>query len=216
MLISDKKNFIFVHIYKTAGSSITRLLGPHVEERYRAKVPLIEGDGWQETWHYRCRQHAKLEELRTDPAWQGRDLTKYRICTVVRNPYTWALSVWNDFYRREADAPLWFTTLYPSRTFLEYCRVIQAAARGLAPEIWGSSPQLSFIADLELKPTFVARFERLSQDVRNMLEFLDIAFDGMPHDIYNNPDERSDVLTFFNEESLSIIKALLAKRNDLA
>src|SRR3974390_1974627 len=127
MLISDAKNFIFVHIYKTGGSTITKLIGPYVDERYRASVPRFDGDGWQGTWHYRGQQHAKLETLRSDPEWRDRNLTKYRICTVVRNPYTWALSVWNDFYRKESDAPPWFKTLYPSRGFVEYCRMIKAA-----------------------------------------------------------------------------------------
>src|SRR6266700_1778444 len=49
MLISDHKKFVFVHIYKTGGSSITRLLGPHVDDRYRAPVTRVEGDGWQGT-----------------------------------------------------------------------------------------------------------------------------------------------------------------------
>ena len=64
MLISDHKHFIFVHIYKTGGSSITRLLGPHVDERYRAQVTRVEGDGWQGTWHYRGQQHAELQQRR--------------------------------------------------------------------------------------------------------------------------------------------------------
>jgi sulfotransferase famil protein len=197
MLISDKKRFIFVHIYKTAGSSITRLLGPYIDEHYRAKVPRVEGAGWQGTWHYSGRQHAKLEQLRVDPAWKGRDLTQYRICTVVRNPYTWALSVWNDFYRSESEFP-------------EFCRLIKGASRGLNPSMWGSYSQLSFIADPELKPAFIARFEHLKEDVRSMLELLDIPFTEMPHEIWNNPNERSDALAFYNDEAQSTINDMFA------
>jgi len=210
MLISDQKKFIFVHIYKTGGSSITKLLGPYVDACYRAETTRLDGSGWQGTWHYRGRQHAKLGELRTDPTWKGRDLTNYRICTVVRNPYTWALSVWNDFYRSNSDAPGWFTTLYPARQFLDYCRLIKAASIGLNPTIWGSSSQLSFIDDTEAKAAFIARFERLNEDTTSMLKMLDIPPGEMPHDIWNNPNERSNALLFYNEEALSIINETFA------
>jgi hypothetical protein len=210
MLISDQKQFIFVHIYKTGGSSLTRLLGPYVEEQYRAKVPRLEGAGWQGTWHYSGRQHAKLATLRSDPAWIAADLSQYRLCTIVRNPYTWVLSVWNDFYRREIDAPPWFTALFPARQFLDFCRLIRAARMGLNPAIWGCSPQQSFIADPEVTPAFVARFERLSEDIGNMLELLDIPYTEIPHEIRNHPEERSYARAFYDRESLSIINELFA------
>jgi hypothetical protein len=209
MLISDQKSFIFVHIYKTGGSSLTRLLGPYVEESYRNPVTRTEGDGWQGTWHYRGRQHDMLSALRTDPAWrENPDLSRFRICTVVRNPYSWALSVWNDFYRRAEDAPDWFNFLFPKRTFHDFCRAMKAASLGLNPAVWGSYPQLNFIADAQLRPAFVARFERLGADVRRLLDLLDIPFSEMPHEIPNCPDERIEPMSFYDDESLAIVNAL--------
>jgi hypothetical protein len=210
MLISDSKKFIFVHIYKTGGSSLTRLLGPYVEERYRSANPRLEGLGWQGTWHYRGRQHARLSTLTSDPLWTDADLAQYRICTVVRNPYTWALSVWNDFYRAEADAPPWFSASYPTRQFIEFCRAMKAARLRHDPEIWGSYPQSSFISDAGLAPAFIGRFEHLTEDIARMLEFLDIPNSEVPHETSNNPAERSNPFAFYDAESLSIVNELFA------
>ena len=118
MLISKEKHFIFVHVYKTGGSSLTRLLAPYVEERFRMKEVRTEGPGWQGTWHYRGRQHAWFESLLEDEFFQSENLFDYRVFAIVRNPYSWALSVWNDFYRREEDAPEWFKDQFPERTNL--------------------------------------------------------------------------------------------------
>lgn len=215
MLISDRKTFIFVHIYKTGGSSVTRLLGPYVDRRYRAPVTRVEGDGWQGTWHYGGRQHARLHELRADPLWTERDMTTYRICTIVRNPYTWALSVWNDFYRTESGGPQpWFSTLYPSRTFQEYCRFIRAAALGLNPNVWGSHSQRSFIADPELRPAFVGRFERLQEDVAAMMRLLELPVQPLPHECVSDPGERADIWSFYDDECLATINEIFSEDFD--
>jgi hypothetical protein len=210
MLISDQKEFIFVHIYKTGGSSLTRLLGHYVDEKYRSPVAHADGLGWQKTWHYGQVQHAPLSMLRDSPEWRDRDISRYRICTTVRNPYSWVLSIWNNFYRFQESAPAWFSYLCPDRTFLDFCRMMNAGSMGMNRRMRGNTSQSSFIDDPELKPFFIARFERLEDDVRQMLSLLDIPAAELPHRVRHNPEERSDPLSFYNPESLAIVNKIFA------
>ena len=43
-----------------------------------------------------------------------------------------------------------------------------------------------------------------------MLNLLDIEFTETPHEIWNSPDERSNVLSFYTGESLSIVNEMFA------
>ncbi|MCB1434457.1 MAG: sulfotransferase family 2 domain-containing protein [Alphaproteobacteria bacterium] len=215
MLISDSKRFIFVHIFKTAGSSLTRLLGPYVDEAHRSAVTRTEGPGWQGTWHYRGKQHAPLKALRTDARWKDRDLAPYRVCTIVRNPYSWSLAVWNDFYRREEDAPDWFNERHPGRSFPDFCRAMMAARRDGQEAVWGSFAQSDFIADPVLRPAFIARFETLGDDIPRLLSFLDIPGADLPHENASDPDARADVFSFYDGETLAIVNELFASDFDM-
>ncbi|MEO1466465.1 MAG: hypothetical protein AAFR89_09635, partial [Cyanobacteria bacterium J06633_1] len=51
MIIADSKKLLFVHIYKTGGSSITSLLAPYISEEFRHKNP--------QTWNVVGDQSAK-------------------------------------------------------------------------------------------------------------------------------------------------------------
>ncbi|BAQ64658.1 hypothetical protein [Geminocystis sp. NIES-3709] len=59
MIVSESKKFIYIHIFKTGGSTITELISPYVEEKFRDKIPKKEGWRWQKTWHIN-EQHEKL------------------------------------------------------------------------------------------------------------------------------------------------------------
>jgi hypothetical protein len=99
MIISESKKFIFIHIYKTGGSTITDILSPYVDEKFRSKAVKKEGMGWQPTWHINKGQHDKFSQCLSSLDSLNLNLDEYFIFTFVRNPYTWILSVWNNFYR---------------------------------------------------------------------------------------------------------------------
>ncbi|MEO1672544.1 MAG: sulfotransferase family 2 domain-containing protein, partial [Cyanobacteria bacterium J06631_2] len=100
MIIADSKKLLFVHIYKTGGSSITSLLAPYISGEFRCKTPQTSGDRWQRSWHFDRRQHSKFAEALTflDKSNLDVNLDEYIKFVFVRNPYSWILSIWNNFY----------------------------------------------------------------------------------------------------------------------
>lgn len=92
MLISESKRFIFVHVQKTAGSSLRDLLGPHALKPDRGRLNRVLSDlHLQRDWRRRFfRTHASLRAVQAGlPADIYRD---YRKIAFVRNPWERLLS----------------------------------------------------------------------------------------------------------------------------
>jgi len=106
MIISHKKKFIFIHIYKTGGTSVTSLFAPYarfiekISTHYYLTKNIIsvinklgrlqdEGNKWINGVH----KHAKAVELQE---YIGRDLySEYFKFAFVRNPYDLQVSLYH-------------------------------------------------------------------------------------------------------------------------
>ena len=81
MIISHSKKFLFFHMYKVAGTSITSLLHKNGGENHWE----INGEGTPGARHTTCKQaleHNKYKEL----------IKEYYTFCFVRNPWDWTLS----------------------------------------------------------------------------------------------------------------------------
>jgi hypothetical protein len=105
MLISDDHRFLFVHIPKTAGSSVTQVLAPH------ARQPM---DHWMNRLVARCGLRSNLLTThrhrwfrRHTPAYRLRQLLptqvyrEYFKFAFVRNPWDWLVSYYHFVLERE-------------------------------------------------------------------------------------------------------------------
>ena len=106
MIISHKKKFIFIHIYKTGGAFVTSLFAPYarfiekISTHYYLTKNIIsvinklgrlqdEGNNWINGVH----KHAKAVELQE---YIGRDLySEYFKFAFVRNPYDLQVSLYH-------------------------------------------------------------------------------------------------------------------------
>ncbi len=112
MLISNSKKFIFIHIFKTAGTSVTRYLLPYSSLKYKlaygnwftrklyGNLFKIMGDGGKLLLGH--RKHAKANEVKLS---MGFEYEQYFKFAFVRNPYDRALSAYY-YYMQSPWLPL--------------------------------------------------------------------------------------------------------------
>jgi len=97
--VCPDKKLIFVHIYKTSGSTITRTLAKQTRILRASQEIRFDRNGWQGLWHFNGRQYSTFDESREELEKCGINYLNYTIFTVCRNPYIWFLSTYNNFFR---------------------------------------------------------------------------------------------------------------------
>lgn len=241
MIVSESKKFIYIHIYKTGGSTITDLLSPYVDKKFQGKDATKEGFGWQSSWHLKGQQHAKIADALPTLDSLGIDCSDYFVFTFVRNPYSWLLSVWNNFYRHSsANLPqgnviqqlknfyrkrfrssvagaVHFHKLFPDGSFPSFVLFLEQIANEKsksAKQYWGAYDQYSFLENnRDIQIDLVGKFENFEEDVRQLLQELDIDYrDKLPHRTYKNAGaNRKNYLDYYDHRSLKIVNRLFQR-----
>lgn len=157
VILSDEHRFLFVHIPKTGGTSLTVLLQPHLNPEGRSS-----GHGWQSEYHTLGRLHDGLTH-----ALAARYADYFKFC-FVRNPYDWASSAWrNNIAKTDLD-------------FEGYC----AAVATRRSELRHAEPQSSYIqGDSGLLVDFLARYEHYERDLHTIFGRLGFPIGKVPHRI---------------------------------
>jgi hypothetical protein len=203
MLLSVEKKFIFIHIPKTAGSSLKRALAPYAlnpqRSQYRrllSHLPVPESP--ERAW---LRQHDKA-------AWIRLKLPRsvfesYHKFAVVRNPYDYAVSYYayvrgNDRSRANRHA---------QGTFLEFLNYLRRkdAISGITQSSWIVDAKGSLIIDQ------ILRFETLDVDFAELSARLGLEA-SLPH---VNRSERGDYRAMYGEEERDLADRLFARDLEL-
>ncbi len=239
MIVADSKRLIFIHIYKTGGTSITNLLMSFITEDFRSKQPQTNGASWQSTWHFDRTQHSKFADALPLLEKSGLNLDEYIKFVFVRNPYSWLLSIWNNFYQspqrnlpdnwqnslkfkfrgifnKKLDSQ-YFYEMYPDGSFNSFILFIDEIIsnhKKLIPKVWGATDQYSFIEnERNIKFDFIGRFENLQEDINQINNMInDQQPLTMPHEFPSTSNiDRRNYLEYYDEKSIRIINRLFAR-----
>ena len=203
MLVSLHRRFVYVHIYKTAGSSLTAMLAPYVSPEMRSDTPRLDGLGWQGTWHRHNGQHSPLEPQLTELIQRGLVDTSFRVLSVVRNPYLWHHALWSRFYVER----------YPSLSFEDCLHHQLGLEERVREAFWAPLTQASFLRTEHPLEQVVGRFESLNESIPRMLAAVGIEAGDIPH--VNMKVNPIPAATAFTDTAVRLVNELAAEDFDL-
>ena len=162
--ISDERQIIFIHLTKTGGSSIEKILKQQPDFRLLKDKILTDYSQWKSMVKY----EPELEEK----------VKTYTVFTVVRNPVDRFVSAYNDFFHTrykqsyvDADVSI--------DNAINNMQVMKGQFRGFfahacVPMV-DSLPELSYI-------TYIIRFEHYAKELNQVLMELGIEYNKqLPH-----------------------------------
>ena len=226
MVINDLGRFIFIHIPKNAGNSITRLLLKHSDNSAYDDVP----------------QHAALK-------WIGNNFPEkllYKKICFSRNPYSRMVSWWT--YNRSHEKFWEEYDLARHARDMEFnewlLKCIQRGRQELIPQVYFISPNFKYKitnrdSTIDIHPLrhnnfirgkfglgetdnptpiyqpnadFVGKVENLEQDIKRLFDYLDVAIwsknNVMGITKENTSKEKVDYREQYNTESVEIVQSI--------
>ena len=160
MIISHTKKFVFFHLYKVAGTSISNALGTYADISTYSDEPHI---------------HPALMKERKYGGYQGKELLEdYFTFAFVRNPWDWEVSLHS--FMVQTSHP----TITSNPSLLEFDKYIRYAC---GDDWYGStspfvdSPQYRFLSDdndltSPISLNFIGKFEHLHSDLTKICQIL--------------------------------------------
>lgn len=217
MLISHRKKFVFVHIYKTAGTSITDLFLPYARLRDRlvfkflptrmAASLIIRIMGWYDDGHKQftgVHKHAPAIEIKKYMG--AKKFDRYYSFVFVRNPFDLMVSLY--FYIRQNAAHKDHKRLQEME-FTDFVR-------------WeiDSKPRLQydFISDPEsgeIIVDYIGYFERINEDLEFLKNKFGIRAAGeVKHKNPSSQRDKKDYRSYYTDEARELVASYFRKDLD--
>lgn len=188
-MISHKNRFIFIHIPKTAGTSLeiaveddscTFKRGQWSKKPMGFNAPLN---------HLTIKQIEKSEELSRD------ELNSFFKFTFVRNPWDRVISECFCGHIQPA--------FKDCKTVKEKIKKVCALAKTTAGYAGHCKPYKDFISHKDYKIDFIGRFENLKKDYSYVCKKIDIEQVSLPH---KHKTHRKNYQAYFDEETIEIVR----------
>lgn len=194
MLISVSHGFLFVHVQKTAGTSVTRFLAPYALSPSGSRLNKLASDlglvrDWQKNFF---RIHAPLRRAeRTLPPGVFDSLYKFAF---VRNPWDRLVS--------------WYVYILRDTHHHRHARVRQAGSFEAFARSELARPRRSQWWMLErrngeLGVDFVGRFERLEQDMAAICTRIGVPYEPLPR---ANVSTREPYQGYYTPELVELVR----------
>lgn len=200
MLLSLEQNFLFIHVPKTAGTSLTQVLSPYALPRNR--TPMRRVLSWlpvrENPSRAYFRLHVTAEQVRRKLAPEL--FEKLHKFAVVRNPYDYAVSYYsftrnNPTSRRHAEAQNW--------SFGDFLDYFERKDRWMprSQSAWLVGRDGRFLMD---RVMFV---EQLEQGFTELTEHLGLPGLSLPH---ANRSPRKDYRGYYTPELKAQVERIYA------
>ena len=171
MLISDSKNFLFVHVQKTAGTSLTQVLAPFCLQPSQSKLNRLGSQLRLVNWrNHRFGKHAPLSEAQSVlPANVYEGMFKFAF---VRNPWARLVS--------------WYEYILRTESHHRRDQVMELGGFDGFVDKYTNNPrrsQWSMLVnrDGQLGVDFVGRFEHLERDMALLTQRFALQAQALPH-----------------------------------
>ena len=183
MIISDSHKFIFHHLPKTAGTSITGAGAPYGNQ-WEGALP-EQTHGWQVKLH-RVGMHTMLRELKVIPS--------YFSFTFVRNPFDVIASAWDPAVYKDFDE------------FIE-----KQILTGI--EICGRQSQYEHLSSMNetLLVDFVGRYENLAKDFYKVIDAIEVPLMRLPKFNIGKKGKERNYRSFYSTWSREKIEKIFEK-----
>ncbi len=193
IIVSDRKKFIFIHIPRTAGRSVSEALRMHGnffykrEKRYRLMSKYI---------HERPRlkffqDHTKALNIKKKLS----TYDHYFSFTFVRNPYSWLVSVYHFTEKMYKQKDIRFSDMFPvyeqSKNFYEFAKIVCAEKK--QPFF-----QKNFVVDEngKLIVDYIGNFENIKNDFNAITDKIGVR-STLKH---TNKSSHNNYKEYYNED----------------
>jgi len=192
MLISETRKFVFIHVQKTAGTSLTQWLAPHCLQPSPSRLNRIASGLRLVDWQHHCfRIHGPLRRVQSvlpDEVYEG--MFKFAF---VRNPWSRLVS-WYEYILR--------TDNHHRRN-----RIAGLGGFEAFVDLYTGNPrrsQWSMLIDRngKLGVDFVGRLETLEADVATIVARLDLPPVSLPH---RNKAESKPWRDYYTPKSIGLV-----------
>ncbi len=209
MLISNKHRFIFVHIYKTAGTSVTNVLeplaiGPLQRQLLRGRAFLVSQGIGRQLLRRRYHKHITAREV-VDI--MGREkFDDYFSFAFVRNPWDWQVSLYKYILKDTRHYLHDFVRTLPDfDAFIRWrCLEEIKTSDSMIGTTEGFKFQKDFVfsASGECLVDFVGRFENLTHDFNYVCEKIGSPKRDLPR---LNVSNKESYTRFYSEETRDLV-----------
>lgn len=193
MVISHKHRFIFIHVWKTGGTSIDSVLSG-LEERKRF---FNHGN---KPGSADFEKHITLPDLKNELPHKYFD--PYFKFAFVRNPLSWEVSFYH-FICQQANK-------HPRQDEIRALANFEDYIKWAAEHEMEYHSQMSFVYDKwgENLADFIGKYENLEDDLNKLLEGLDLGAVQLDH---LNQSKHKDYLSYYSNETEEIVRTILHK-----
>ena len=213
MVISNNKKFIFIHIYKTGGNSVSSLLLPYARKREKFSQKwisryiinrinkLLRLNDQGNKWINGIRKHATALEIKDCIG--DKKFAEYFKFTIVRNPYDFLVSLYH--YIKQSPNHRNYQTVN-SLTFKEF--IINETKNNC-------HLQSDFITnnDGKLIVDYVGKLEHIDYSLSHVSRKLNIPKKNIPDS--NKSERNSDEMNYYDVELLEIVNKYFKKDFEL-